>query len=165
MGIWPHTKFQRNPFRRFRDAEKGEHLHVRTCRCTLPMTCVICIAAWSLNTQQIWSQSAYPFLSYSLAANFYTPSLCTCHVPQWLPIWMGVGSIHCRRDVATHQGRPFINRTCGRRDISSSRVSRGRVVSCPAVPGRSYSDFFTKPRRTRSALRAPLVTRKVAFGR
>ena len=35
-----------------------------------------------LKTHHILSLSAYPFLSYSLAANFYTPSLCTCHVQQ-----------------------------------------------------------------------------------
>ena len=45
------------------------------------MTCVICIAAWSLNTHQIWSQSAEPFLSYSSAANFDTlhAARATCH--------------------------------------------------------------------------------------
>ena len=118
------------------------------------MTCVICIAAWSLNTHQIWSLSAYPFLSYSLAANFYTPSLCTCHVPQWLPRWMGVGSIHGRRDVATHQRRSFVNRTRGCRDISSPKVP-WRIgchgVSCRAVSGRSYLDFPLNHIRTRIA--------------
>ena len=89
-----------------------------------------CIASWSLNTHQIWSQSAFSFLIYSLMAKFYTPSLCTCHVPQWLPRWMGVGSIHGRRDVATHQRRPFVNQTRGCRDISSSKASWGRVGSC-----------------------------------
>ena len=85
------------------DTEKWAHLHVRTCRCTPPMTCVICIVAWSLNTHQILSPSAHPFLSYGLAANFNTPSLCTCHVPRWLPRWMGVSSIHDRKNVATHE--------------------------------------------------------------
>ena len=50
-------------------------MHVRTCaRADVlhPRTCVICVAPWSLNTHQIWSQSAEPFLSYSLAANFDT---------------------------------------------------------------------------------------------
>ena len=104
------------------------------CRCTPPMTCVLCIAASSLNTHQILSLSAYPFLSYSLAANFYTHLLPTCQVPQWLPRSMGVGSIHCRRDVATHQRRPFVDRTRSCRDISSSKASRGRIVSCRVRP-------------------------------
>ena len=32
----------------------------------------ICIATWSLNTHQIWSQSAQSFQSYNLTANFDT---------------------------------------------------------------------------------------------
>ena len=39
--------------------------HMRTCRCTPPITCVICIVAWSVNTYQILPASAHPFLSYS----------------------------------------------------------------------------------------------------
>ena len=48
------------------------HLHVRKCRCTPPMTCVIWVAVWSLSTCQIWSPSAQPLLSYSSAGNFDT---------------------------------------------------------------------------------------------
>ena len=71
---------------------------------------------------------------------------------------MCVGSIHGRRDdVATHQRRPLVNRTRRCRDISSSKASGGRVVSCRRVPGRSYLDLSTKPQRTRSALRTTLV--------
>ena len=137
-------------------------MHVYTCRCTVTpsMTCVICIAALSLNTHQIWSLLAYPLLIYSLAAsNFYTPSLCTYHVPQWLSRWMGVGSFCSRRGVAAHQTRPFVNRTRGRRAMSSSKASRGRGVTCRAVPCRAVPcrSFSSKPRGTRSALRAPLV--------
>ena len=33
---------------------------------------------------------------YSLTANFYTPSLCTCHVPQWLPSNKASHAILCR---------------------------------------------------------------------
>ena len=80
-----------------------------------------------------------------LSSQFLHP--LTLHVPQWLPRWMGVGSIHGRRDVATHQRRPFVNRTRGCRDISSSKASRSRVGPCRAVSGRSYLDFFTKPRK------------------
>ena len=36
------------------------------------MTCRICVATWGLNTNQIWWQSAQPFLSYSLAGDFDT---------------------------------------------------------------------------------------------
>ena len=36
------------------------------------MTYLICIAAWSLNIYQIWTQSAELFLRYSLATNFDT---------------------------------------------------------------------------------------------
>ena len=67
----------------------------------------------------------------SLAANFYIPSLSTCQVPQWLPRWMGVGSIHGRRDVVTHQRRPFVYQARGCRDIS--RQKRHGVVSGPAA--------------------------------
>ena len=56
-----------------------------------------------------------------------------------------------RRDVATHQRRTFVNRARGCRDISSSKVSWGRVGS-----GRSYSVLSviyerTLPRASRSA--------------
>ena len=44
-----------------------------------------------------------------LAANFYTPSLGTCHVSQWLPRWMGVGSIHGSKNVATYERKLFVN--------------------------------------------------------
>ena len=97
--------------------------HLRKCRCTPvtpPMTCVICIAAWSLNTHQMLLPSAHLFPSYRLAANFDALSLCTCHVPQWLPRWMGVGSIHDRKNVATRKRKPLVKRTRGCRDIGKS---------------------------------------------
>ena len=60
----------------FSEIRKMTHLQVRTCARadipTPPMTCVIHIATWCLNTHQIWSQLAEPFLSYSLAAKFDT---------------------------------------------------------------------------------------------
>ena len=71
---------------------------------------------------------------------------------------MGVGSIHGRRDVATHQRRPFVNRTRGCKDISSSKASRGRVVS-----GRSYS--FLSIMYERASLRASLSARNYMFAR
>ena len=71
---------------------------------------------------------------------------------------MGIGSIHGRRDVATHQRRPLVHGIRGCRDISSSKASRCRVGLCRAGPCRPYLDFLpSKPRRTRSSLRAPLV--------
>ena len=121
------------------------------------MTCALCIATWSLNTHQIWSQSAKPFLSYSVAANFYIPSLCTCHVRQCLPRWIGVGSMRSIRGVATHQRRPFVDRTRGCRgcvDPWLSKASRVRVVSCRAGHTQICSLFTKEPR---SALRAPLI--------
>ena len=75
------------------------------------------------------------------------PSLCTPHVLQWSPRWVDIGTIHGRRNVATHHRKPLVNRTRGCRDISSSKASPWR----PA--GRSYSDFSTISRRTRSAFR------------
>ena len=46
--------------------------HVHTCRCTPPIISGICIAIWSITTQQIWSHSAQPILSCSLATHFDT---------------------------------------------------------------------------------------------
>ena len=67
-----------------RDRKWGMYVHLHVCN-TPPITCVICIAAWSLNTHRIWSLSAKPFLSYSLAANFDTPhaarATCEGHSP------------------------------------------------------------------------------------
>ena len=74
------------------------------------------------------------------------------HVPRaTVANQMGVGSIHGRRDVATHQRRSFVNRTRGCRDISSPKVP-WRIgchgVSCRAVSGRSYLDFPLNDIRT-----------------
>ena len=60
------------PLPRYGEEDTSARAHVCTCWCTPPMTCITCIAAWSLNTYHIWSLSAEPFLSYSLAANFDT---------------------------------------------------------------------------------------------
>ena len=70
------------PFLRCR---KGVHLNVRTCRCTPPTNCVICTAAWSLDTHQIWSLCAEPFLIYSLAANFDTLHSARANYEGYLP--------------------------------------------------------------------------------
>ena len=124
------------------------HLHVRTCRCTPTMTCVICIAAWSLIIYQIWLQSADPSLSYSSAANFDT--------------------LHAARDAVTAQmdGCWFHSRQkgCGypsksvcqldpwlqRYKLVKSVTGSGRVGPCRVEPGRSYTQFcalFTKELR------------------
>ena len=55
---------------------------------------------------------------------------------------MGVGSIHGRRAVATHQRRPFVNRTVFA-DIKA-RLERHGVGTC-RVSGRAadtYINFF-----------------------
>ena len=65
-------------------------------------------------------------------------------MPHWLPRWICVGSIHGRRDVATHQRRLFVNRTRGCRDISSSKVSRGRVVSSRAAHIQLFSVIYER---------------------
>ena len=117
------------------------------CSCAgVPVTCIICIAAWSLNTHQTWSQSAKPFLSFSSVANFDTLYVARA---TWLPKWMGVGSIQGRSDAATHQRRPFVNRTHGCRNISSSKASWDRVAHTQFCP------LITK--ELRSVPRAPLV--------
>ena len=74
-------------------------------------------------------------------------------MPQWPTRWMVGDFIHGRRDLATHQRRPFVNQIRGSRYISSSKASQGNVVSCRVVsgrtvPGRSYFSFSTKTRRT-----------------
>ena len=55
------------PFPRYGN---GAHLHVLTCRCTAPMTCVICIAAWSHNHTPHWVTigRAIPVLCLSFSA-------------------------------------------------------------------------------------------------
>ena len=107
----------------------------------------------STHTHEILSVSAYPFLCQSLVANFYTPSLCTCHVLQWLPRWMGVGSIHGRGDVATHRRRPFVIRT--RAWLPRYKLVKSVTGSCRVVSARSYSDMSAIYER--NSLRALLV--------
>ena len=53
------------PFPRYAKGDISPRAHVRYCRCTPPMACVICIATWTLNTHPIWLLSAHSFLSYS----------------------------------------------------------------------------------------------------
>ena len=77
------------------------------------------------------------------------PSLCTPRVLQWSTRWADVGTIHGRRNVATHHRKPLVNRTrlawLQRYKLFKSVTTAGR----PA--GRSCSDFTTVSRRTRSA--------------
>ena len=159
-SLTPQTKFRHNPSSRFRDTERGAYLHVGTCTCicTPPMTCVIFIAAWSLNTHQISSVSAYPFLSYSLRPIFTPPHFAnvTCH--SGCPSQMDGCWFHSRwkgcsypSKKTVYQSDPWLQR------LSSSKESRDRVVSGRAGP--LILRFFTKPRRTRSALHTPLVTK------
>ena len=108
-------------------------VQAHTCRCTPPMTCVICISVRCLNTHQICWLSAYPFLSYGLPANFTPPHFARATY-QCLHKWVGVGSIHGRRDVATNQRWLFVNQPLGCKGISSSKASRGRVGQCHAGP-------------------------------
>ena len=86
-----------------------------------------------------------------------------CH--SGLPRWIGVVPIHGRREVAAHQRISFVNRTCGCRNISSSKASLDRAVSCRVGPCRATHRFFraahTNLRRTQSALRAPLVIMRI----
>ena len=131
MGIWPHTKFQRNPSSHFRDTEKGQ---ICTCaRVHVQMYPIhgLCNMHRGLvsnhTTNLVTISQSIPELQ--LRGQFLHP--LTSHVPQWLPRWMGVGSIHGKRDVATHQRRSFV---------------KSVVVSCRAVPCRSYSDFSLNPR-------------------
>ena len=46
-------------------------VHVRTCRCTLHLTCVSLSSNGSLATHQVWTQSAQPFARYGRG-------VCTC---------------------------------------------------------------------------------------
>ena len=91
MGFQPLTEFQRNPSSCFRDKKKGAHMHVQIHLTVYIMayyiTYVICIAAWSLNTHQIWSLSAKPFLSYSSAINFGNWRGYRVVYMQEVPLW------------------------------------------------------------------------------
>ena len=102
-----------------------------------PMAYVICIPTWSLSTHQILSLSAYPFLSYSLVANSYSPHFAraTCYTGYpygWVLVSFTV------RDAAIHQGRPFVNRTRSCRDISKSVTGSCRAAHTQICP------LFTK---------------------
>ena len=73
-----------------------------------------------------------PFPSYALDT-FRDTLRRTCHVRRSLSGRVKVIWIHGRRNVASHQRRPHVKRTCGCRDISSSKASRGRVGWCWAA--------------------------------
>ena len=81
----------------------------------------------------------------------------TCHVPWQAPAGIGVGQIRNLLNGDIEQRRPVVNRSTRSRDISFSKASPGRVGSGWVGLGRAYWDF-SHHRRTRSALRAPLVT-------
>ena len=79
MGLQSRTRCLHNPSSRSQDIKRGGY--VCTCRCTarpgrdtlfapnstLPMTCVMSIASWSLSTNVIKTE---PFGRYSLVTDF-----------------------------------------------------------------------------------------------
>ena len=117
------------------------------CRCTLPMACVTCIAAWSLITHQMWSLSAEPFLSYSLAAKFDTPHPARAT---------------CQGDPP-NEPSPIVNNLNGPTSLWGPHVDlyfcTYKLFKSVATPGRSLilatCPLFEK--ELRFALRAPLV--------
>ena len=91
-----------------------------------------------------------------------TPSprlLGTCHVPWQAPAGIGVGQIRNLLNGDIEQRRPLVNRSTRSRDISLSKASWGRVGSGWVGSGRAAHTEISplNHRRTRSALRAPLV--------
>ena len=142
VGLYPHTKFQPNPSSRFRvtDAEILQihrwGMHVRA-RGGAPL--VTLPEGWAdgyVATYQIWARSAKPFPSYSTVKFHNIPSLCTCHVLHSTPRSVKVWSTHGRRNVATHERKPSVNRTCGCWAITLAKAWPGRPAGRPA--GRSY---------------------------
>ena len=127
---------------------------MRTCRFTSPLTCVEVIASWSLSTHQIWAQSGQGSWSYRWRGCLRHPILGACHVPWQAPTGIGVGIIRNLLNGDIEQRRPLVNRSTCSRDISFPKASRGRVGS-----GRAAHTQISplNHRRTRSALRAPLV--------
>ena len=79
-------------------------------------------------------------------------------MPQCQLRWMVVGSIHGRRDVATHQRRPFVNQTpellLQGYKLVKSVTGSGCVVPCRAAHAQ-ICPLFTK--ELRSAPRAPVI--------
>ena len=83
----------------------------------------------------LFPRQAGPLLRTKSWLRACTPSLCRCHVRQWLPRWMVVGYNHGRMVAATHQRRQLINRTRGCRD--RCKLIKSLTGSCRVVSGRA----------------------------
>ena len=130
-------------------------VHVRTCRFASPLTCVE-VSSWSLTTPHIWTQSDQRSWSYRWRGCLRHPLLGTCHVPWQAPADIGVGQIRNLLNGDIEQRGPLVNRSTRSRDISFSKrhgVGSGRAAHTEISP--------LNHRRTRSALRAPLVIKKL----
>ena len=87
--------------------------HVRTCRCTPPLSSVKRIANWSLTTHQISAQSVQPFPRYGTQGNIYTCArahvrTCRCTPPMTCGICIATWAL------TTHQiwwqsAQPFLS--------------------------------------------------------
>ena len=75
---------------------------------------------WVSSHIQIWGRSARPFPSYSSVKFRDIPPPSPLHAPRdtLTPRSVEVGSVHGRRNVATQERKPFVERTCGCWDIS-----------------------------------------------
>ena len=100
MGVLQQTKFQHNPSSRFWDTyEKGgtsARANVRRCRCIPPMTCVICIATWSLNTYRSVAQCLQSFPRYEKGAHLHVLT-CRCTVPMTCVICIATWSLNAHQ--------------------------------------------------------------------
>ena len=143
------------------ELRKGGGGHICTCirahvqmYPTHDLCCIMHRGFVSKRTHQILRLSAYPFLSYSLPANFYTPSVCRCHVPHCLSTLIDdVGSIHGRGDVAFPS-----KKTACQNDplLQKCKLVKSATGSCRAGPLiLKICPLFTK--ELRSALHTPLV--------
>ena len=138
---------------------------MRTCRCTPPQTCGKDLSNGSLVTHQISTQSGQPLWSYRGRGCLRHPLPGTCHVPWQAPVGIGTGQMRNLLNGDIEQRRPLVNRSTRSRDISFSKASWGRVGSGWVGSGRVGSGRAAHTeisalnyRRTRSVLRAPLVT-------
>ena len=136
---------------------------VRTCRCTPPQTCGKHLSNGSLVTHQIWTLSGQPLWSYRGRGCLRHPLPGTCHVPWQAPVDIGTGQIRNLLNGDIEKRRPLVNRSTLSRVykllksvMGSGRVGSGRVGSGWAA----HTEISPlNHRRTRSALRAPLVIR------
>ena len=137
------------------------------CECTPPMTFVKHLGNDSKSTHQISTQSSQPLQRNSRRniCDALQAARATCHSRQWALTWFSIGPIHGRRDGATHQRRPLVNRAYSSRGITYTLLIPYKHLKSVTTAGRPVAHTQDFPLFSVELARpsASLVTRGFTF--